>query len=64
MTFVELCNRLKQLEETLLLEVLEINSTEIVNRFEDKIEDKRDYLEDDLELDDEWNDDELLDKND
>ena len=64
MTFVELCNRLKQLEETLLLEVLEINSTEIVNRFEDKIEDKRDYLEDDLELEDEWNDDELLDKND
>lgn len=64
MTFTELCERLTHLEETLLLEVLDINSTEIVGRFEDKIEDKRDYLEDDLELDDEWNDDELLDSTD
>jgi hypothetical protein len=57
MTFVELCDRLKQLEETLLLEVLDINSGQIVDRFQDVVEDKRDYLEEDLELDDVFSDD-------
>jgi len=59
MTFNELCERLKELEETLLLEVLEINSHQIVDRFNDLVEHKRDYLEDDLELDDVFNEDEL-----
>ncbi len=59
MTFNELCERLKELEETLLLEVLEINSHQIVDRFNDLVEQKRDYLEDDLELDDVFNEDEL-----
>ena len=57
MTFVELCNRLKQLDEVLLLEVLEINSGQIVDRFQDVVEDKRDYIEEDLELDDVFSDD-------
>jgi hypothetical protein len=57
MTFVELCDRLKQLEETLLLEVLDINSGQIVDRFQDVVEDKRDYIEEDLELDDVFSDD-------
>ena len=57
MTFLELCDRLKQLDEVLLLEVLEINSGQIVGRFQDVVEDKRDYLEEDLELDDVFSDD-------
>ena len=57
MTFLELCDRLKQLDEVLLLEVLEINSGQIVDRFQDVVEDKRDYLEEDLELDDVFSDD-------
>lgn len=57
MTFLELCDRLKQLEETLLLEVLDINSGQIVDRFQDVVEEKRDYLEEDLELDDVFSDD-------
>jgi hypothetical protein len=57
MTFVELCDRLKQLDEVLLLEVLEINSGQIVDRFQDVVEDKRDYIEEDLELDDVFSDD-------
>lgn len=61
MTFNEVCNRLKQVEETLLLELLDINSDQIVDRFHDLIEAKRAYIEDDLELEDVWNDDEILD---
>jgi hypothetical protein len=57
MTFLELCDRLKQLDEVLLLEVLEINSGQIVDRFQDVVEEKRDYLEEDLELDDVFSDD-------
>jgi len=57
MTFLELCDRLKQLEETLLLEVLDINSDQIVDRFEDVVEEKREYLEDDLEIEDVFSDD-------
>jgi len=59
MTFNELCERLKEIEETLLLELLDINSHQIVDRFHDLVEQKRDYLEDDLELDDVFNEDEL-----
>lgn len=59
MTFTELCERLKEIEETLLLELLDINSAQIVDRFEDVVEEKRDYLEDDLEVEDIWADDEI-----
>ena len=57
MTFNELCERLKDVEETQLLEMLEINSDAIVNRFHDHIEKKRDYLEEDLEVDDVFDND-------
>jgi len=58
MTFKDLCDKLKQLPEIDLLEVLEISSEDLVHRFEDFIESKRDYLEDDLEVEDIYNDDE------
>lgn len=64
MTFTELCNRLKNLEETILVEVLDIHSDQIVDRFQDLIENKRSYLEDDLEITDVFDDDELLDTED
>jgi hypothetical protein len=41
-------NRLKNLDEISLLEVLEITSEDIVDRFDDKIEEKIDYLTEDL----------------
>jgi hypothetical protein len=59
MTFKDLCDRLKQLPEIDLLEVLEISSEDLVHRFEDFIESKRDYLEDELEVEDIYNDDEI-----
>ena len=59
MTFKDLCDKLKQLPEIDLLEVLDINSDDLVDRFEDFIETKRDYLEDELEVEDIYNDDEI-----
>ena len=44
LTFDELLEKLKQEEETLLVEILEIQSADIVNRFEDFISNKYDYL--------------------
>lgn len=41
--------RLKRLPEIDLLEILEISSEDLVDRFQDKIEEKRDWLEEDLE---------------
>ena len=58
MTFKDLCDKLKQLPEIDLLEVLEISSEDLVYRFEDFIEAKRDYLEEELEVEDIYNDDE------
>lgn len=58
MTFTELCDKLKEIEETLLLELLNINSSQIVDRFEDVVEERRDYIEEDLEADNIWEDDE------
>ena len=54
LTFEDIRERLKRLDEITLLEVLEISSEDIVDRFQDKIEDKLDELEPELEdLDDE-----------
>lgn len=64
MTFNELCERLKQVEETLLLELLDINSHQIVDRFNDIVEQRRDYIEEDLELDDVFSEDEVEPKDD
>ncbi len=40
-TFNELCEKLMMEEETILLELLEITSEEIVERFQDRIEEKQ-----------------------
>lgn len=49
LTYEEIRERLKRLDEILLLEVLNISSEEIVDRFGDLIEDKLDELEPELE---------------
>lgn len=49
LTYEEMKERLKSLPEPIVLELLEITSDEIVDRFEDKIEEKIEYLREDLE---------------
>jgi len=49
LTFIDVCDRLKQQDEISVLEVLEITSEELVDRFNDKIESKLDYFMEDLE---------------
>lgn len=53
LTDKEIKERLKQLSEYDLLEILEIDAEEIVDRFPDKIEEKMSYFIEDLEVDDE-----------
>jgi hypothetical protein len=48
MTLVELKDKLKRLDETILCELLDITSEELVDRFEDLIEEHFDELEEDL----------------
>lgn len=45
LTLLDICEKLKQLDEVTLLEVLGLRSDDIVNRFMDDIEDNADYLE-------------------
>lgn len=49
LTYADLCERLQKLDEITLMELLEINSEDLVDRFHDKIESKRDFFEADLE---------------
>ncbi len=49
LTFTELKERLKRLPEIDLLEVLEISSEDLVERFEDLIEEKYDELTEELQ---------------
>lgn len=49
LTLEEIKERLKRLDEITLLEVLDISSEELVERFSDVIEEKSDDLEEDLE---------------
>lgn len=49
LTFTDVCDRLKQQDEISVLEVLEITSEELVDRFKDKVENKLDYFLEDLE---------------
>lgn len=48
LTFEEVKERLKKLDEVTLLEVLDISSEDLVERFEDLIEAKCDDLEEEL----------------
>ena len=45
LTIPDICDKLKRLDEVTILELLEINSEEIVVKFQDRIEDMADYLE-------------------
>jgi hypothetical protein len=45
LTIPDICDKLKRLDEVTILELLEINSEEIVAKFQDRIEDMADYLE-------------------
>lgn len=47
-TLYDIKERLKRYDEILLLEILEINSEDLLERFEDKIEEKADAIEDAL----------------
>ena len=49
LTFEEMCERLMHIDEISLLEVLDIASEDIVNKFRDKIEAKQDELKEELE---------------
>ena len=49
LTFTDVCDRLNQQDEISVLEVLEITSEELVDRFKDKVENKLDYFLEDLE---------------
>lgn len=60
-TYNELLDKLKREEETLLVEVLEIRSEDIVNRFEDFISNRFEYLIE--EYDDTFSDDDEEDEN-
>lgn len=44
LTFQDVCEELLKLDETTLLEVLDISSEELVNNFQDKIEDNIEEL--------------------
>ena len=55
LTFIDVCDKLKKQDEISLLEILDISSEDIVDRFPDKIEDKLDELEIDLDEEKELN---------
>lgn len=44
MTLVELMGRMSQLDETVVVELLDLNSADIVDRFSDIVEEKFEYL--------------------
>ena len=48
-TLSDVINHLRRIDEISLLEVLEISSEDIVDRFTDKIEEKYDSLKEDFE---------------
>lgn len=52
LTFQEISDKLKQCDEITLLEILEINSEEIVERFGDKIEENIEKFEEDFDDED------------
>ena len=49
LTQKDIRDRLKKLDETTLLEILEISSEEIVDRFDDKIDEREEYFISDLD---------------
>lgn len=49
LTLRDLCDKLRRLDELTLLEVLDISSEEIVERFLDEIEDRFEALSEELQ---------------
>ena len=49
LTFADMLARLKHIDETSLLETLNISAEDIVERFEDRIMERWDQLEEELE---------------
>jgi len=56
-TLEEIKDKLKQLDEVTLMETLEITSEDLVDRFLDRIEQKQDTLENDLDDSTPWDND-------
>lgn len=54
LTLNDVLDKLKQIDEISLLEILEITSEDIIDRFTDKVEEKLDSLMDDFIEDEEW----------
>lgn len=54
-TLIELCEKLRDLEETILLEKLNITSSDLVDKFMDEIEENFDTFSD--EFNEEYQDD-------
>lgn len=52
LTLSDVINHLKRIDEISLLEILEISSEDIIDRFQDRIEEKYDSLREDLEEED------------
>ena len=51
LTLPEICERLKQLDEVTLLELLEITSADLVDKFADVIEERADQLQQQVDWD-------------
>jgi len=56
-TLEDIKDKLKQLDEVTLMEVLEVTSEDLVERFLDRIEQKEDTLEIDLDDSTPWDND-------
>lgn len=57
LTLHDIKEKLKQLDEITLMETLDISSEDLVNRFVDRIEEKQDLLENDLDDSTPWDND-------
>jgi len=57
LTLEDIKEKLKQLDEVTLMETLEITSEDLVNKFADRIEEKQDILENDLDDHIPWDND-------
>ena len=51
LTLADVIEKLKSIDEISLMEILEISSEDLVDRFEDRIENKYDELREDFEED-------------
>ena len=57
LTLHDIKEKLKHLDEITLMETLDISSEDLVNRFVDRIEEKQDVLENDLDDSTPWDND-------